>query len=464
MKLTIVLINNKLTFFISLKLKTIMKKVLILAYDFPPYVSVGGLRPYAWYKYFKEYDIEPIVVTRQWNNNYKNHLDYIAPSESKNIIIENTELGTIIKTPYIPNLANKLMLKYGENKFKIIRKIISAYFEIMQWFFNIGPKSNIYKASIKYLKNNKVDAIIATGDPFILFKYASKLSKKYNTPWIADYRDPWVQDISRRQMPLLNFLDSYFEKKYLKNVSTITTVSEFLSNVISQNIKNKKTLILPNGYDINNIETDFVKTDFLNFAFAGSIYNWHPIENILTTFEKFILENNVKNIQLNFYGVNNEEYLRKYITENKIKLINYIHFYPKLQNEKLHEKLIKSNVFLLFNDYSILGTKIFDYLGLKRKIILCFSNDKEADLLRQKYFKVIESVSENDHLQEDLLKETQSGIVAKDAKHFYTILEQLYAEFCKKGFIECSTINAEKYSRKYQVEKLAKIIYQCKTY
>jgi hypothetical protein len=43
-----------------------MKKVLILAYDFPPYVSVGGLRPHAWYNYLKEFGVEPIVVTRQW--------------------------------------------------------------------------------------------------------------------------------------------------------------------------------------------------------------------------------------------------------------------------------------------------------------------------------------------------------------------------------------------------------------
>ena len=34
-----------------------MKKLLILAYDFPPYISVGVLRPYLWYKYMKEYGV-----------------------------------------------------------------------------------------------------------------------------------------------------------------------------------------------------------------------------------------------------------------------------------------------------------------------------------------------------------------------------------------------------------------------
>ena len=37
-------------------------KVLILAYDFPPYVSVGGIRPYNWMKFMPEFDVEPMVM------------------------------------------------------------------------------------------------------------------------------------------------------------------------------------------------------------------------------------------------------------------------------------------------------------------------------------------------------------------------------------------------------------------
>ena len=171
-----------------------MKKLLILAYDFPPYVSVGGLRPYSWYKHLKEFGIYPVVVTRQWDNKFGNYLDYVAPTKTNKTEVEKTEYGTIIRTPYKPNLANKILLKYGGNKFRLIRKSISAFYELTQWFFYVGPKKQLLKEADNYLKNNKVDAIIATGDPFILFKYASKLSAKYNIPWIADYRDAWSGD------------------------------------------------------------------------------------------------------------------------------------------------------------------------------------------------------------------------------------------------------------------------------
>jgi len=58
-----------------------MKKLLILGShfelvekDFPPYVSVGavlslpkyGLRPYNWFKYLKEFEVESIVLNHDF--------------------------------------------------------------------------------------------------------------------------------------------------------------------------------------------------------------------------------------------------------------------------------------------------------------------------------------------------------------------------------------------------------------
>ena len=111
-----------------------MKKVLILAYDFPPYVSVGGLRPFNWLRHFKEFDIEPVVITRQWGNTFGNHLDYIAEGSSNQLITELTEFGTVLRTPYHPNLSNRLLMKYGEKRFKFLRKVISGFYELGQFF------------------------------------------------------------------------------------------------------------------------------------------------------------------------------------------------------------------------------------------------------------------------------------------------------------------------------------------
>ena len=437
-----------------------MHKILILTYDFPPYVSVGGLRPYSWYKYLHEYGVHPVVITRQWSNKYGNYLDYIAPGESNSTIIESKNESTLIKTSYQPNLANKLMIKYGESKFKFIRKLISGFYEISQFILPIGPKSNLYFEAKKYLSTNKVDVIIATGDPFILFGYASKLSKKYNTPWIADYRDPWSQKQYIQNNLISRIWHSFLEKKIITSASVVVTVSEFLKTKISQLIKNKPFLILPNGYDpeaINETKNTIQENECLNIAFVGSIYEWHPINIFLSVITKFITSHPDSKIKINFYGTNKNSQLKETISNDFKPLLNYVFIHKKTENKFILKELAKQNVMLLFNDYSILGTKIYDYIGLNRLILLCFKNDPESLILKSKYFPLKDDNALN-NLQEELINKTNSGIIINNSKHLEEVIQKIYSEFSKEKTVKCNTINSENYSRKHQVKELSDLI------
>jgi len=197
-----------------------MKNILILAYDFPPYKSVGAQRPYSWANDLKNQGFNPIVVTRQWRESADGNLDYISDSESSKVILEDKEMYTQYSTPYKSNLSNKLLLKYGSHRFILFRKALSAILEILQFFLNIGPKKEIYKCANNLLKKGvKIDAILATGEPFVLFHFASKLSLKYNIPWIADYRDPWSQNVVRQENKLFFlFINPFVLMKIQENI------------------------------------------------------------------------------------------------------------------------------------------------------------------------------------------------------------------------------------------------------
>jgi hypothetical protein len=144
--------------------------------------------------------------------------------------------------------------------------------------------------------------------------------------------------------------------------------------------------------------------------------------------------------------------------DNHPELKDYFTFTPRIPNREVLERLAENNVMLLFNYYSYMGTKIFDYLGVKRKIILCYSDDKEANRLKEKYYGIEEIEGISKTLQADLIAATKSGIVVKDAVHLSYVLDDLWQEFVEKGEIECNSIGVEKFSRKEQVEKLAGII------
>lgn len=422
---------------------------------------MGGLRPYNWHLYLKEFGVEPIVITRQWGNVHGNHLDYIAAGSSDQNIVEESKFGTIIRTPYHPNFANRLMLKHGEQKHRFLRKSVSAYYEVAQFSAPVGPKAGLYEGARAYLKTHKVDGIIATGDPFVLFSYASKLSKEFGIPWIADYRDPWSHNVEHRKTFIQKKWNSYFEKKIVVTASHISTVSKFVHMKIEQLVPNKPYSIIPNGYDtrvidkIKNIEQN---KEELSISFVGTIYNWHPLNSFLRGANQFVLEHPNAKIRFKFYGTNLTEELTRMVNEQFPLLQNHVLITSKMPNHELLEKLAADNVMLLFNYYSYMGTKIYDYLGIRRKMIMCYENDAEANLLKQKFYSVDELGAESKQLQADLIHQTNSGISVKDAHHLQYVLQELHTEFEEKGFIACDSVGVVNYSRKIQVEKLAELV------
>ncbi len=436
-----------------------MKKVLILAYDFPPYVSVGGLRPYSWYKYFHEFGLYPVVVTRQWGNEYGNHLDYIAPGESDKTIIEESETGTIIRTAYKPNLSNRLLLKYGKKRFRLLRKAITAYYEFMQFLFFVGPKAGLYRGAKQYLKQQQVDAIIATGSPHILFKYAAKLSQKHNIPWIADYRDPWSHSTTRSRNRFLLLWNRYFEKRFIKNTTIISTATDFVKEKVSELFPAKNVSVILNGFDPeirNNLKNEKPKTGILSFAFAGTVYPWHNFYKVIKTIVVWANKNEYDNIEIALYGLNIKSEKTRILLSKLMENNKQIRLYKKIDYARLLESLSKSHILLLFNDYEFAGTKVYDYLAINRKILFCFTEEKADGFTMHPYFK--HRNTEPNAVQVAILNKSRTGVLAKGEKDLINQLNKLYEEFIETKTIACQAQDTDQYSRKVQAEKLAMLI------
>ncbi len=438
-----------------------MKKILIIAYDFPPYVSAGGLRPYSWYLNLKKFGYEPVVITRQWENKYGDQRDYISQSATRQVEIEKTEYGTLIKTPYKPNLSQRLLLKYGENRFVIFRKSLTLFFELAQYILPIGPKKQLYLEAKKYLSKNKVDLILATGEPFVLFMYASKLSKKYNTKWVADYRDPWSQAAWRKSNFLMARLNKYFEHKAITTAHAICTVSPYVETVIRSNIPNKTPIhIQSNGYDSEIFDQKELEppSETMVITFAGSVYPWHPLKNVLNTLDRFIRENSSSSIEINLIGTNKESELMKYISAHCKALEQVVKHQSRMPNAELANKLLRSHLLLLFNDHALLGTKIFNYMAAKRPILLCYTNCSETNELRKKNFAYDSSDFDKISLQKELIEKTNSGIAVGNSEHLLEILKKYQAELALTGKIASKSHSIEQYSRINQVTTFAKFL------
>ncbi|MBN4051516.1 hypothetical protein JYU16_01755 [bacterium AH-315-M05] len=428
-----------------------MKKVLIIAYDFPPYNSIGAQRPYSWFKYFKEYGIYPIILTRHWEENIKNPTDYIKPSKKKEVEIKQMENATVIRVPFKPNLRDRFIVRYGLTRLSFIRKFLSLYFSIARFLSNYADNTAIiYKTAKEYLKENHCDVILATGEPFILFKYASKLSNEFSVPWIADYRDGWSTNSPMAYSNFFNriLIKYYFqklEKKCLNNVKFICTAAPAYKKDLEQLSLNKQIEVVFNGYDpdvVQGLKNISQNNECFEIAYSGTIYPRQQLELFLEGYRNFIRETNCKDTKVIFYGLDFYEEQRKRLLSFDEDLNNFFVTTERLPQKMALQKLKSANLLLLLADDQTepLAAKIFEYLALNRKILL---------------------VKDDKGILSKIMNECNGGIKCSTSSEVTETLKKLYLEKKDKGFIEHQSVNYTFYNRQKQAEVLANIIKQC---
>lgn len=425
-------------------------RVLVLAYNFPPLVAIGGQRPYSWFKYFQRFGIKVTVVTRHWEADMNSPTDLLRATKNQSVTVEETNGNKIIRVPHTPGLRDELLLKYGIQRMKLPRKFLSLILSFAEFImFALDNRKGIFSEAEKYLRKEKPDFIIATGQPFVLFRYASLLSENFQIPWVADYRDGWTNNQGNYQKGFLEKLQlSFFrkmEQKYLKNVSFITTASEDYVKSLQQIFPDKKIELVYNGYDdevFANAENVSQSKENFTLAYAGTMYAHQKLETFLFGFEKFLKDGNKKNVQLIFYGIEsqpeNVARIRKIIPTGEI-----VKTTSRIPYEDVIKKLREAHLLLLLSAKGAgwLNAKVFDYLALRRKILL---------------------VENDEGVLEKFIREHYAGEALSTVDEVKNFLEKEYALF-EKGFFENNpTKNFDFYSRSSQAKIFTDLIKQHK--
>lgn len=436
-------------------------RALILAYDFPPYVSVGGLRPYAWYRYLHEHGVHPVVVTRQWAHRYGDERDYLAPGTSERTEVEEHPWGTLLRTPYRPHWAQRLYLRRGPDAWSLPRRAFTAAVEVAQYHLPVGPQAGIYRGARAWLREHRVDVIVATGGPFTLHLHAAALSKEFGVPWIADYRDPWSQDLNATRSPLWRRWQRAVEVRTQRRVAAITTPAESFARRIGALHPRVPVRVVPNGYDPEAWEAarDVPQgAERLTIAFVGTVYAWYPMESVLRVLDALVRERPDAPLDLHFIGVGGQAALEETLRARFPALAARTRFTPRLPNERMAGELARANALLLFNTYEHPATKIYDYLAARRRILFCYTDDAEALALRDTHYWLDPDPSVDLRMHERLVEETRSGVTVRDAAHLREVLDAWIVEFRAKGALPCEPVGVERYSRRAQTGLLAEVI------
>ena len=427
-----------------------MKKVLIITYYWPPSGGGGVMRWLKMSKFFPELGWQPIIYTPE-------NPDPSISDESlvREIHKEIVELKTPIWEPY--DIYRKLTGKKGKDKFKagFISEASSGNWKNKLSVFIRGnflipdPRRFWIRPSVKYLskyiKENQIDLIVSTGPPHSMHLIALGLKKKFDVPWIADFRDPWTDIDFYSKLKLTKWADKKHHKlelEVLLKADHVTTVSAGCANDLEK-ISNRKIEVINNGFD--PLDFDFGKQE-LDRTFTISHFgafnrdrNPKSLWCVLGEFAKTNIEFK-KLLRIQLIGQTDEsvvdEIQKNGLSDNLILIDHLPHKEGLIQ-------LSKSQVLLLpLNDApnvaGILPGKMYEYFALRRPIIAL--GPTNADFAK-------------------IIHETNSGVVHdfNDEQGIKNSIEK-YFELFQNNKLEIKSDSYEQYSRKNLANKFVNLI------
>lgn len=449
------LIDNrkKCPYISSLNCSGIMKKLLIITYYWPPSGDVGVHRPLKFAKYLPQFDWQPIIYTAETKD-----FTFVDASLSKNIAANTEVVRTKIWEPYQWYAQfTGAKKKKGEiqNTFLQEEKKKSWTKAFAIWvrgnFFIPDARCFWLPTSIKhltkYIETNQVDAILSTGPPHTVHLIARQLKRKFNIPWIADFRDPWTQIDYYKDLKLTKVADSIhrkLEKSVLQEADQVLTVSWNWAKAFEKLGAKKEVAVITNGYDTSDFTFDTkpqLDTKF-TISHVGLLNKDRNPTAFWTALASLCAENPTFKQDLVIQLIGKVDYRVIEIIKEKGLQDNLVQkaYIPHKEITKVYAQ---SQVLLLIINQvaSSLGripAKLFEYLAAKRPI-LCIS-PKSGDAVK-------------------IVSETKTGtsLLFEDMEGIKAILEKYYTAFTNNTlYLENTKI--EQYSRYELTKQLSKLL------
>ncbi len=457
-----------------------MKKVLIITYYWYPSGGSGVQRWLKTTKYLDEFGWQPIVYTAE-NAEYP-VIDYSLKDDINPNIIE---IKQPIKEPYgaykklfrkgkTENVKSGFIKNENESTFQKFKNNIAIW--IRGNFFIPDARCLWIKPSVKYLTeylhNNNIDAIISTGPPHSMHMIALELRKKFNIPWIADFRDPWTKIDFYEQLKLTKLADKKHHKLELEVLQTadkIVTVSNSCAKDLEA-ICNKKVEVITNGFD--TIPKDIEKEKFYKENFVISHIGVLPENRNAPILWKALSELTTENktfgdkLKIELIGHVDGSILEDI---KKLNLNSYLKTTEYIPHDKVIAKQKMASLLLLLinktkNSKGILTGKLFEYLATFNPILAIGPTDGDvADILSETKAGKIIDYNDKDSIKEYILEIFNNYIYNYNKKDgisstYSNTNNRINYNYINNNYNNDNSNLILKYSRKELTKEYAKIL------
>lgn len=358
------------------------KKVLIVAYYWPPSGGSGVQRWLKFVKYLPQWGWEPYVFTPE-------NPSFTIRDESllKDVPMEAEVIRFPIWEPYesvfkLSGVFGKksrpadLVSTKNRSLFQKVTTFIRANFLIPD------PRVFWVRPSVKFLHDflieNEIRTIVTTGPPHSIHLIGYRLKKKNpSLRWLADFRDPWSEwgllD-SLNVSAVARSIHRKLENKVLTSADKIITITPFYVRKFEA-LSQRKVTLLTNGYDEDDFKSlVMVPTQKFVIRHVGIINERCDPRPFMAVIEKLVDEHSefASLVQVDYVGEVHSR-VKEFVLASR-SLSECTTFTPSVPHDQLISMYGNSSLLLLvltgYKDAEgYLPGKLFEYLATGLPII-----------------------------------------------------------------------------------------------
>lgn len=224
-----------------------MKRVLFLAYLFPPIANSGTQRPLKFAKYLLENAWEPVVITAA---NFDGH--HTDPG----LLADIPDHVRVVRVPMLNDKVGATLASLAGGN-RIGQKIGDA----ISWRWRYHRRSpdlyalwkpTVLREAMRIFQDSGFDAIYATGFPWTSLVTGAEIAKATGRPFIADFRDLWAgENLFRSERPPRHEELSQ-ERAVITSATAVVTASATIGRQLAATHPDadpNKFITIHNGFD-----------------------------------------------------------------------------------------------------------------------------------------------------------------------------------------------------------------------
>ena len=425
-----------------------MKKVLLIAYHFPPRATVASLRPLGLAKYLPEFGWQAVVLTAALPGRPDPQFEVVETQLRDSPVLS---LGRRIfrldreqtLMAQLAQLKNKLRIRSERSP---LDRLLAAVGEVTAYPDpQKGWRNYAVQSAADIIVQQDIQAMISASPPVTAHIIAARLKERWGIPWLADFHDLWTQNYYYPYSPLRRRIERKLEVDTLSAADALVTVSPPAAGELAELHSHKPVHSIAYGFDPDDLNVNPVRpAGKFTITYTGNVYpGKQSPQPLFAALRDLIAEGSMaaEDVAVRFYGPQ-AGWIDRQAQDHGLSSI--VTRYGTVSRTTALNKQRESQVLLSlkWNDPAqrgVYSAKIFEYLAARRPIL---------------------AVGGFPDVVDDLLAETGAGLSGQTSLDVKPLLLHMYRQYKATGAVTYSGDEAaiSKYSHRESARQFASIL------